>query len=71
MVPTGKASPGLWFDVREAKQVLSLAVGGVQVMTAVATPSSVGCVMSAGVPEITGSSSSGKNVDGQTCYSEL
>ena len=63
VTPRGKLSPGLWLDVNVTKPELSLAVGGDHVTTAVATPPSVGWVLSTGVPEITGSSLSENYVD--------
>ena len=52
--PMEKVSPELWLAVSVTIPELSLAVGGVQVTTAVATPESVDWVMSEGVLEMTG-----------------
>ena len=47
-------SPGLWLDTRVRKPALSVAVGCVQLTTAVAKPVSVLCVMSMGMLRIVG-----------------
>ena len=52
--PIGKVSPGSWFDVSVTEPELSLAVGDVQVTTAVAKVSSVFCSISDSVSEMTG-----------------
>ena len=49
-------SPELWVDVRVCVPELSVAVGGVQVTLAVATPLSVLAVWVLGQPLMTGSS---------------
>ena len=58
VVPTAKASPGLCVEVKVSTAQLSLAVGSVHVTAAEQSPASLVCVMSAGVPAMTGSSSS-------------
>ena len=67
VTPREKVSPGLWLDVRVTTPELSLAVGNVHVTTAVTTPPSVDWIISAGIPRMTGSSSSKK--DGGYCKS--
>jgi len=57
-VPTANVSPGLWLEVRLATAQLSEAVGSTQVTDALQLPASLVWVMLAGVPEMTGSSSS-------------
>ena len=57
-MPTANVSPGLWVDVNVAMAQLSAAVGSVQVTAALQLPRSLACVMSAGVPEMAGFSSS-------------
>jgi len=54
-VPRKKVVPGAMSDERVTLQ-LSVAVGSVQVTAVVQRPASVFWVMSAGVPEMTGSS---------------
>ena len=56
-MPTSNVAPGLWVLVTVAPQ-LSVAVGAVHVTAALHTPASLLTVMSAGVPEKTGSSPS-------------
>ena len=57
-MPTAKASPLSWVEVKLATLQLSLAVGAVQVTTALHSPASAVWVMSAGMPEICGASTS-------------
>ena len=47
-------SPGLWLGTRVCKPALSIAVGGVQLITIVPKPGSVFCVMSTGMLRIVG-----------------
>ena len=54
VTPIGYDSPGLWLDVNSCDSELSVAVGSTQLTTAVADPSPVFCIMSAGIPNITG-----------------
>ena len=58
VTPRRNVSPGLWLDVIVTIPELSLTVGGFHVTAVVVTPLSVGCVISAGVPEMSGYSSS-------------
>ena len=53
-IPIVKASPELWLDVRVTTPELSLAVGDVQVTTAVEEPLSVSWVTSMGILDIDG-----------------
>ena len=57
-MPTGNSSPGLWLEVNVAMAQLSAAVGSVQVTAAMHSPASLVWLMSAGMPLMTGSSSS-------------
>ena len=58
VVPTAKASPIWWVDVKLSTPQLSLAVGAVQLTTALHAPASAVWVMLAGIPEMTGTSTS-------------